>query len=132
MTSRFVAVVAAALCIGSSAFHGAPALADDPTPPPAPVAGLDPYVRTAIDLLTGIVTRQIQNNRNGANGEVSYFRRFEMQVQTGTNSYRAVHLHQGTVIDPRGKSLEPGQRVSVGGIAQSDGSLDADVITILQ
>jgi len=41
-------------------------------------------------------------------------------------------LHQGTVINPRGATIANGQRVNVRGLAQSDGSLNADEITIVQ
>jgi hypothetical protein len=85
-----------------------------------------------IDLVTGIIKTQTLNARNAASGNVSYFKRFDMQVETSPNAYRAVHLHQGTVINPRGASIERGQRVAVSGIAQPDGSLDANVVTILQ
>jgi hypothetical protein len=52
-----------------------------------------------------------------------------MQLETAPNVYRDVHLHQGTVINPRGASLTPGMTVDVTGSAQSDHSLDADAIT---
>ena len=62
-------------------------------------------------------------------GKVTYFRRFDLQLETAPNVYREVHLHQGTVIDPRGTSLAPGMTVDVSGSAQSDHSLNADTIT---
>jgi len=138
MRERFVALIVAALSITT----GAAAVAQTPPPLPTPTPivlptlppsqQVNPYVKMGIDLLTGVIRQQLINSQNTANGQVSYFRRFEMQVQTGPNAYRAVHLHQGTVINPRGESIQSGQRVSVGGIAQPDGSLNADVITIQQ
>jgi hypothetical protein len=68
-------------------------------------------------------------NGNTAHGKVTYFRRFDLQLETAPNVYREVHLHQGTVIDPRGTSLAPGMTVDVSGSAQSDHSLNADTIT---
>jgi len=138
MANRFVAVVVAALWIASARAAGATSA--DPSPAPTPVnlptlppsAQVNPYVKSAIDILTGVVERQILNSANSANGQVTYFKRFDMQVQTGPNSYRAIHLHQGTVINPRGATIGLGQRVSVGGVAQTDGSLEATVITLLQ
>ena len=136
MTARFVALAAAALCLGTATL----ASADQPAPTPTPVnlptlppsKQLDPYARAAIDIITGVVRQQITNNGNTANGQVTYFKRFEMQVRTGTNQYRNVHLHQGTFINPTGQSIQVGQQVSVGGVSQSDGSLAANSITIQQ
>lgn len=108
--------------------------APSPTPvnlPPLPATThVDPYTRAAIDLLTGAVNRAIGNLRNTTSGNVSYFKRFELQVQTGPAAYRDVRLHQGTIIDPRGTTLTVGQRVDISGVAQPDGSLDANVITV--
>jgi hypothetical protein len=138
MIARFVTLAAVALCIGTANVATADPQAPAPTPTPVnlptlpPNAQVNPYVKMGIDIITGIVKTQLANNANAAVGQVSYFKRFEMQVATGNNAYRSVHLHQGTVINPRGASIEPGQRVDVGGIAQSDGSLDANVITIQQ
>jgi hypothetical protein len=136
MSKRFVAIAAAALYLG---FAGTRAWA---APTPAPTATpivlpslpptLDPWAKTAIDVLGGIVKQQIINFRNSASGQVTYFKRFEMQIQTGTNQYRDVHLHQGTIINPRGATITVGQRVDVGGVLQQDGSIDANVITIQQ
>ena len=53
----------------------------------------------------------------------------ELQVQTAPNVYRQIHLHQGTIINPRGTTLTPGMIVDVSGTAQPDHSLNADVIT---
>jgi len=138
MITRFVAFGALALSIG----FGAGASADPQTPAPSPTpinlptlppsTQINPYVKLGIELLTGIVKNRIATDANASSGQVTYFKRFEMQVQTSANGYRAIHLHQGTVINPRGESLQPGQRVDVSGVAQADGSLDANVITIRQ
>jgi hypothetical protein len=138
MLLRFVALATAALSLAVAL----PAASDSQTPAPTPTPvvlptltpsqPIDPYVKMGIDLVTGLVRRQLATSANMATGHVSYFRRFEMQVQTGPNAYRAVHLHQGTIINPRGASIAPGARVSVTGLTQPDGSLDANVITIQQ
>ena len=136
---RFVAFAALALCVGgaqlaASAQNAAPSPAPTPVNLPTlpPQTTLDPFAKAAIDILGGVVRGQLQRNANSTYGRVTYFKRFELQVQTGPNAYRSVHLHQGTVINPRGATLTPGQVVSAGGIAQADGSLNADTITIQQ
>lgn len=137
MSMRFVALATTALLLGSVSIAGAQQATPVPNPTPvnlpsaAPRASLDPYARAAIDLLTGVVRQQLQGG-GATSGQVTYFKRFEMQVQTGNNAYRVIHLHQGTVINPRGASIATGQRVNVTGVAQSDGSLDANVITVEQ
>jgi hypothetical protein len=137
MISRFVALVAAALCVGTASVASADPPAPNPTPTPVnlptlpPSVTINPYAKAAIDIITGIVRTQLTNNGNSANGQVTYFKRFEMQVRTGSNQYRSVHLHQGTSINPTGQSIRVGQQVSVGGVGQPDGSLDANSINIL-
>jgi hypothetical protein len=68
---------------------------------------------------------------NHSRGVVTYFRRFDLQIRMPFNTYRDIHLHQGTVIDPRGGTIRPGQVLDIVGQSQSDGSLDADTITIV-
>lgn len=126
--------LAATLWLGG----GALALAE-PTPVPAPVQALpavpaippgvldNPYVKSILDSIGGLFQT---TNGNSANGKVTFYRRFDLQVETAPNVYRAVHLHQGTVINPRGTTLSPGMAVVVNGAAQRDGSLNADTITV--
>ncbi len=98
----------------------------------APDTPINPYARAAIDLVTGVARRMLApSDPNRAEGDVTYFKRFDLQIRTGANAYRNVHLHQGTRIDPRGATLEPGDRVRIGGLAEADGSLDANAITIM-
>ncbi len=139
MNTRFVALGAAALCVGLSA--GGPAVAGSaPAPTPTPVnlpslpppAGVDPYTKAALDILTGVVRQSITNYQNSSSGQVSYFKRFEMQLNTGRDQYRSIHLHQGTEIDPVGRSLAVGQRVDVSGVTNADGSINANKIVIHQ
>jgi hypothetical protein len=135
MIKRFVALFALALSFGIAAASAQQTPAPAPTPVNLPTVPpdkkLDPWTKAAIDLGLDIIRAQRQKFANQAIGDVSYFRRFEMQVRTGDHVYRDVHLHQGTIINPRGESIQIGQRVEVGGDAQSDGSLNANVITIV-
>jgi hypothetical protein len=104
-----------------------PALAD-----PAGIPSIPPQVQNnpLVQSVLNLVGNLLQTtNGNTAHGKVTYFRRFDLQLETAPNVYRNVHLHQGTVIDPRGTTLAPGMTVDVSGSAQSDRSLDADLIT---
>jgi len=135
MFKRFVAAFGLALCTGLAVAKADP----QPAPPPAPVVvptlppdgKLNPWERTAIDAVMGTVRATEWKLANQSRGQVTYFKRFDMQVQLAPDRYRAIHLHQGTVINPRGATPQIGQRVEVGGTAQSDGSLNANVITIV-
>jgi len=137
MPLRFVAAFGLALCL-------APALAwaDEPTPAPAPTVTpvssaippqikLPDQVKAAIDTAAALLRAEEQRRKNVAIGEVVFFKRYEMQVRTSPDHYRNIHLRQGTEIQPRGATPGPGRRVRVGGVTQADGSLNADVITIL-
>ena len=108
---------------------GALAVAD-PSPLPVPNVPADvlhnPIVQSVLNALGGLMQT---TNGPTASGRVKYFRRFELQVETAPNVYRDVHLHQGTVINPRGTTLAPGMTVTVSGSPQHDGSLNADTIT---
>jgi hypothetical protein len=137
MPPRFVAAFALVLCLAPL-----PSRAVEPSPAPAPTATpfssslppslkLPDQVKAAIDAAASLIRAEELRRKNVAVGEVTYFKRFEMQVRTSADHYRNVHLHQGTEIQPRGATPGPGRRVRVGGVAQPDGSLDADVITIL-
>jgi len=136
MFTRFVAVLTLALSFGVAAASAQTYPAPAPTPVNLPTlppdVRVDPITRAAIDLGIQIIRYQQWKMSNQAVGDVTYFKRFEMQVKTGRDSYRNVHLHQGTVINPRGVSIELGQRVEVGGDVQPDGSLSANVITIVR
>jgi hypothetical protein len=137
MLLRFGAVAIAALSLATVVAHSAQA---DPQPVPTPVvlptvppaATLNPYAKAALDIARDLVRERLSNEANRAEGEVTYFKRFDLQVRTGRNSYRDVHLHPGTRIDPRGATIQPGDHVAVGGSGEPDGSLEADAITILQ
>ncbi len=138
MKTRFVASLAAILFLGSVAVVGAQST---PVPTPVPTTAPAPYptlpsnttsiVRDVIDsVVNGLVKPSYGWSPDRAHGAVTYYRRFDMQVRMQLNKYRDVHLHQGTVINPRGVSIQPGQTVDVVGHPRSDGSLDADTITV--
>ncbi len=138
MFTRFVAVLTLALSILVAAGSGYAAAQPAPQPTPVdlptvpPNTKLDPWTRAAIDYALYQLRMGLWRNANTADGTVTYFHRYDMQVQNGRNSYRNVHLHQGTIINPRGATIQPGQHVQVGGTAQYDGSINADWITIVQ
>jgi hypothetical protein len=138
MRSTLLATSALVLALGATTFAGAqsaPAPAAAPTP--IPVATLapapnNPVLNTILNIGQQIIQRQAINARNNARGTVSYFKRFDMQLNCGANCYRNVKLHQGTVINPRGATPGAGAWVDVNGRTDPDGTLEADNITILQ
>ena len=67
-----------------------------------------------------------QQYPNGQNGNGRY----------GTNgqyngSEQRIHLHQGTVINPRGTTLQNGMQIRVSGHPNSDGTFEADRIDVV-
>jgi hypothetical protein len=120
---RVLALAIALLVASTSA-----ALADpQPFPSIPPEVQNNPIVQSVLNALGNVLLQT--TNGNSAHGKVTYFRHYELQVETAPNVYRDVHLHQGTVINPRGATLAPGMIVDVTGSAQSDHSLNADTIT---
>jgi hypothetical protein len=125
MVNLVVAAVAAVL------LQAAPT----PSPTPAPRMTIPP---AAASIVTNILTKLAGDavapygvDPNHSRGTVTFFRRFDLQIRMPLNTYRDIHLHQGTIIDPRGATIEPGQVVDVVGHANADGSLNADAITIV-
>ena len=116
-----VLTLAAILWIGGSAA----ALAQS-VPAIPPDVQNNPIVQSILQAAGGLLQT---TNGNTAHGKVTYFRRFDLQVETAPNVYRQIHLHQGTIINPRGTTLAPGMTVDVSGSAQADHSLNADSIT---
>ena len=112
--------LAAALWIGGS---GAALAQSLPSVPPD--VQNNPIVQSILQAVGGLVQT---TNGNTAHGRVTYFRRFELQIETAPNIYRQIHLHQGTIINPRGTTLTPGMTVDISGNAQGDHSLNADAI----
>ena len=132
MKPRFFAAAVAVLF----ALSGALAVAQ--TPAPTPVAlptvppGMNPILQSVINALGSRVKADFGWEPNRARGVVTYFRRYDMQVRFANGSYRDVHLHQGTVINPRGATPSQGRYVDVNGRANADGSIEADTITVQQ
>ena len=85
----------------------------------------NPIVQSILQGVGGLLQT---TNGNTAHGKVTYFRRFDLQIETAPNVYRQIHLHQGTIINPRGTTIAPGMTVDVSGTAQADHSLNADSI----
>ena len=132
-TSGLLLALSATTCAsGQTAPPPAPAAAPTPIPVPTLPPEAPPLVQRAIDLGIQILQRNAANARNNARGEVSYFKRFDMQVRCGPNCYRNVRLHQGTIINPRGATPGVGTRVDVNGRTDPDGTLEADSITVLE
>jgi hypothetical protein len=125
------------LALGATTFAAAQPV-PPPTPAPIVVPSLPPstpnadLIRAAIGFGVQLLEQQRRRDANNTYGTVTYYKRFEMQVQCGTNCYRNIHLHQGTVINPRGATPSPGSRVTVSGDGQPDGSLEALTITVQQ
>ena len=134
-------VVALVLCVLFGA--GAPALAQQtpsPSPSPSPAHGVPSIAipPNAVNVVTGIVQRLAGDataglgiDPNHVRGSVMFFRRYDLQLRMPLDRYENVHLHQGTIINPRGASLSQGQVVDVQGRANSGGSIEADAITIV-
>ena len=138
----------ATIFLSAFLLFGAPALADptavpSPTAAPAvPIPSLpqsiqnSPYGQAAEQVIEGYLKRQRDLARNGAHGSVTYYHGYDLQVYTDplpflSSRYRTIHLHHGTVINPRGITLRNGMVVDVSGQTQPDGSLNADYITVV-
>ena len=135
MRPSLIATSVLVLALGAGSLAGAQST-PVPVPTPIPVPTVPPntpnsaIIQTIIGIGAQILQREAVNSRNNARGQVSYFKRFDMQVQCGTNCYRNVKLHQGTVINPRGGTPGVGSFVDVNGHTDPDGTLQADYITI--
>jgi len=138
MRSFLLAASALVLALGATTFAGAQSAPAPAAPTPIPAPTLPPnttnnaVLNTILNVGQQILQRQVINARNNARGQVSYFKRFDMQVNCGNNCYRSVRLHQGTVINPRGATPSAGTWVDVNGHTDPDGTLEADNITIMQ
>ncbi len=114
-----LALAASLLCRGEAVAQTVPAI------PPGVIN--NPYVQSVLQAIGGVGQT---TNGPTAIGSVTYFKRFNLQLQTAPNVYRQVYLHQGTIINPRGATIQNGQRLDVSGQPQADGSLAANEITI--
>lgn len=131
MTTRFVAAIAAVLLVlsgGSFALaQQQPAVAA--TPAPTTIPSVPPNIgQDAVNALGNIVRGVFGWNDTESIGTVTYYRGYEMQLKMQLDRYREIHLHRGTVINPRGYTLKTGDIVDVRGRPNSDGSLNADMI----
>src|SRR3984957_17425316 len=109
--------LAAALWLCATAIAAADPVALPSIPPEVQN---NPIVQSVLNALGNVLLQT--TNGNTAHGKVSYFRRYDLQLETAPRVYRDIHLHQGTVINPRGTTLAPGMTVDVNGSAQSDHS----------
>ena len=137
MKTRFVAAFAAALfALGAGAGLHASAQTTPPpsaAPAPSPIPSLPPQgtiVNDVINAVTGAVKSAYGWDDNHVLGKVTYFRRFDMEVEMQLGKFRDVRLHQGTLIYPRGATIQTGNTVEVRGHADPNGVLEADQITI--
>lgn len=118
----------------------APAIAQTPPPPstggPSALPTIPPnagnVVEGIIERLVGEATAGFGVDPTHVRGIVTYYRRFDLQIRMPLNRYESVHLHQGTIIDPRGATIAEGSMVDVQGRPASDGSIEADAITIVR
>jgi len=137
MRPSLIATSALVLGLGATTLAGAQS-APAPSPSPIVLPTLPPntpnaqIIKTILNVGQQILQRDAIFARNNARGTVSYYKRFDMQVQCGANCYRNVRLHQGTVINPRGGTPRVGRYVDVNGHAGPDGTIEADTITIQQ
>lgn len=66
----------------------------------------------------------------GLAGDIVVARPYLVQLVTPSGRYVTLHLHNGTVINPLGTTLQVGMRVSAFGTAQADGSLHTDEVDL--
>ena len=134
MKTRFVVLATAvlfALGLAASAAQTEPTPAPTATPSiQVPNVPVNQIINDVINAVVGGATGAYGYNPNRVDGTVTYFRRFDMQVRLQLDKYRDVHLHQGTIINPRGWTIQQGQHVQVFGHANSDGSFEADSIDV--
>ena len=131
METRVVAVITAVLLLAATP-------APSPAPSAAPIVapsippGLGNVVQSIINKITGDTVAPLGVDPNHVRGQVTYFRRFDLQVAMPLQTYKQIHLHQGTIINPRGATIANGQTVDVQGSANADGSIEANEITIIR
>jgi type IV secretory pathway VirB2 component (pilin) len=126
MKSRVVVLTFAVLLSAA-----APAVAQTVPALPALPPGVQTTVVNILQSLAGQAAAPYALDPNHVRGVVTYFKRFDLQVRLPLNRYRAIRLHQGTVINPRGATLASGDVIDVAGRANADGTLDADVVTLV-
>lgn len=132
MKTRFVAAFAAVLFTlagGALALAQSTPLPATPAPNPVPSvpAGIE---QDAINALGNVVKSVFGWSDTESLGTVTFYRGYDMQVRLQLDRYRQIHLHRGTVINPRGYTIKEGDTVDVRGRPNSDGSLNADTIVV--
>ncbi len=131
MTTRFVAAATAVLFALALPAVAATQASPAATPAPTPIPSVPPNIgQDAVNALSNIVRSAFGWSDNESYGTVTYYRGYDMQVKMQLDRYREIHLHRGTVINPRGWSIKSGDTVDVRGRANSDGSLNADMIVV--
>jgi hypothetical protein len=134
MNARSAAVLAAILFASSAS--GLALAQQAPAPAPTASANSAPSLppglaQDAINAVGNLVKGVFGWNDNESIGAVTFYRGYDLQVRQQLNRYRDIHLHKGTVINPRGWTLRPGDQIDIRGHGNSDGSLNADIITVL-
>jgi hypothetical protein len=130
MTTRFVAAIAAVLFALTLPAFAAQATST-PAPAPTPVPSIPPNIgQDAVNALSNIVRGAFGWSDTESIGQVTFYRGYEMQMKMQLDRYREIHLHRGTVINPRGYTIKAGDTVDVRGRPNSDGSLNADTIVV--
>lgn len=137
MKTRFVGLCAAVLfsvAATAALAQSTPAPSSTPVALPTVPPSTNPMIQSIINAAIGSVASSVKAGygweQNRAIGTVTFFKRFDMQVRFANGQYRTVHLHQGTVINPRGTSIQAGQNIDVRGQGVADGSLNADSIIV--
>jgi hypothetical protein len=82
---------------------------------------------TASAQMYGGANAGMMQDRHHVMGRVASFSGYDLRLDNG----RRVQLHQGTVINPTGWSIRPGQRVSVTG-SWVQGRFQADRINVVR
>lgn len=137
MNTRVVALVVSVLFAAPIAGQ-----AQTPTPSPAPTSaaprvlptippGIGGVLEQIVQRLAGDATAGYGVDPNHVRGTVTYFRRFTLQIRMPLNQYRDIELHQGTIINPRGATMQTGSVVDVQGHPNANGTLEADEITLI-
>lgn len=144
MNTRVVALVASVLFAASMPSLGRAQTATPspaPTNAPAPRSGLVlPSIPPAVSGVLGRIVQQLAGDAtagygidpNHVRGAVTYFRRYTLQIRMPLNQYRDIQLHRGTIINPRGATIQTGSVVDVQGHPNANGTLEADAITIVR
>ena len=70
------------------------------------------------------------NQQQQMQGVVTSFNAFDLYVQSGGRQSRYVRLHQGTVINPRGTTLQNGMPVRVVGYVDNGGTFQANEVDV--